>query len=430
MLYLDSFENAEDSRTEDTEDSRTERKFAICSICSFMPNIMELVPSKELLAQWQSQEISWEEFRKQFFKEMRVEYSKGEESRLKGLTEYSLENDVTLYSPEPSGQQTYRAILEEIVNIIWKEEGRTARVVNRALESVEESQLTEIGQGQMETIPQEDEQRSELQEDFARFISEMSKTNENIKSLQEMITNKDEQIQSLQTENRNKDTKNDELERKIDRLEEKISNQKGDIQSLGDVIGERDRLNRKNRELEKQVNKHETTIGNLNQTLSEKEEIISNQKREIQSLQAENRKRGRANTELKTQIAQLQDINAHPGIKDIAVKATGNDPAFAEYFGTLDIDKNLPIELRRWLEKLLIPVVDPLGNMGFESLDLNTAINQYSDFERGDELLAHVIRTQGNLSAHPGIDERTRMGRALCCFFAAALLSPKLPELE
>ena len=174
MLYLDSFEN--------TEDSRTERKFAICAICPSMPNIMELVPSKELFAQWQSQEIGWEEFRKQFFKQMRLEYSNGEESRLKGLTKYSLENDVTLYSPEPSGQQTYRAILEEIVNIIWKEEGRKARVVNRALESVEELQLTEVDQQQMEAIPQEDEQKSALQEDFARFINKtLSETNESIK---------------------------------------------------------------------------------------------------------------------------------------------------------------------------------------------------------------------------------------------------------
>ncbi len=414
MLYLDSFEN--------TKDDRTERKFAICAICPSMPNIMELVPSKELLAQWQSQEISWEEFREQFFEEMRAEYGTGEESRLRGLTEYSLENDVTLYSPEPNGEHTYRAILEEIINIIWKEEERTDRVINLARKPVEALQ-TEADQGQMETIPQEDEQKSELQEDFARFISEMSKTNENIESLQGMITTKDEQIQLLQAENREKDRKNDELERKIDRLEGKISNQQGKIQSLDDVIGERDRLNRKNRELEKQVNKHETTIDDLRQTLSK-------QQSKIQSLKDAIGKRDRDSKELETQVAQLQEIKTHPEIRNIAIKATGNDPVFEEHFRTLDIDKNLPVELRRWLEELLISVVDPLGNMGFENLDLNQAINQYSDFDRADNLLAHVIRTQGNLSVHSSIDERTEMGRALCCFFAAALLSPKLPELE
>ncbi len=385
MLYVNSIENA--------EASPTEKKYAIChEEVPSMPNIPELAPSRELLAQWQSQEISWEIFREQFMTEMRAEYINDEMSRLKGLAKYSSENDVTLHSPEPSGKQTYRTILEEIINIIWKEEGRTDRVINLAREPVEESQLTDADRRQMETIPQEDEQKSELQEDFARFISEMSKTNENIKSLQEMITIKDEQIQSL-----------------------------------NDAIGERNRendgLNRKNRELEEQVNTHETTIDDLHQTLSERES-------EIQSLEDKSSKRNRENDELKTQIAQLQDINTHPGIRDIAVKATGDDPVFGERFRTLDIDKNLPVELRRWLEELLIPSADSHGNMGFKNLDLNQAINQYSDFDRRDELLAHVIRTQGNLSAHPGIDERTRVGRALCCFFAAALLSPRLPELE
>ena len=100
-----------------------------------MQNITELAPSKELLAQWESKEIDWEKFRKQFTDEMRAEY-RNEASRLKGLTKYSLENDVTLHSPEPSGEQTYRAILEEIVNNIWKREGRTDRVINLAAEPV------------------------------------------------------------------------------------------------------------------------------------------------------------------------------------------------------------------------------------------------------------------------------------------------------
>ena len=101
---------------------------------------------------------------------------------------------------------------------------------------------------------------------------------------------------------------------------------------------------------------------------------------------------------------------------------------FGEHFKTLDINQNLPVELRRWLERLLTPSADSHGSMGFESLDLNQAINQHDNFERADNLLAHVIRTQGNLSVHENPDERTEMGRALCCFFAAALLSPKLPE--
>ena len=121
MLYLNSFENAAAIKTEEGY------------VISPMPNITELVPSKELLAQWQSKKISWEEFREGFIEEMQAEF-KGDKSRLKGLAKHSLENDVTLLSPEPSGEQTYRAILEEIINKIWKKEGRTDHVINLAQE--------------------------------------------------------------------------------------------------------------------------------------------------------------------------------------------------------------------------------------------------------------------------------------------------------
>ena len=134
MLYLNSIENA--------EASPTENKYAIChEEVPSMQNIPELAPSRELLAQWQSQEIGWEKFHKQFIEEMRTEYLNGEMSRLRGLVNYSLENDVTLHSPEPSGEQTYRAILEEIINVIWESEGRPNRVNNLVRERVAKSQL-------------------------------------------------------------------------------------------------------------------------------------------------------------------------------------------------------------------------------------------------------------------------------------------------
>ena len=83
--------------------------------------------------------------------EMRAEYRK-EESQLKKLIQYSLENDVTLHSPEPNGEQTYRAILEEIINNIWKREGRTDRVINLAEASVETLHLPAVDQEQMKQI--------------------------------------------------------------------------------------------------------------------------------------------------------------------------------------------------------------------------------------------------------------------------------------
>ena len=144
MLYLNSVENA--------AASKTDKKYAIChEKIPAMQNITELAPSKELLAQWESKEIDWEEFRKQLVAEIRAEYRK-KESRLRRLIQNSLENDVTLHSPEPRGEQTYRTILEELINDIWQGEGRTDRVINLAREPVEVLHLTPDNQEQMQQI--------------------------------------------------------------------------------------------------------------------------------------------------------------------------------------------------------------------------------------------------------------------------------------
>ena len=360
MLYLNSIENA--------EASPTEKKYAIChEETPSMLHIPELAPSRGLLAQWESQEISWEEFRELFFEEMRTEYSNGEMSRLKGLQKYCLENDVTLHSPEPSGEQTYRAILEGIINAIWKSEGRTDRVINLAQEPIEELHLIEGDPQQTSTI---------TQEEIANLVLQ--------KILPEVTSAKDDEIRLIQ--------ENAELKAQIDQLK-------------------------------KELNTHTESIRSLEEKVLEKDE-------ELQSLRAKNREKDRENDELERQIAKLREIKTHPKIKDIAVEAIGNDPAFEEYFRTLAIDKNLPVELRKWLEEQLKSVVNPLANVGFGTLDLNQAINQSHNFDRADNLLAHVIRTQGNLSAHENIDEKTEMGRAFCCFFAAALLAPKLSKAD
>ena len=82
---------------------------------------------------------------------MRAEYRK-KGSQLKRLMEHSLANDITLHSPEPNGEQTYRAILEEVINSIWQREGRTDRVLNLAVEPVEAFQLPAADQEQMKKI--------------------------------------------------------------------------------------------------------------------------------------------------------------------------------------------------------------------------------------------------------------------------------------
>lgn len=229
------------------------------------------------------------------------------------------------------------------------------------------------------TNPQEDEQKRQLQ-------GEIDYLKDTVSEMEDIILTKADEIESLQAEGRQKNEVNSKLQEEIDRLR-KIDEISANISELVD-------------------------------------ERRSSRDGEIQSLNDVIRNKTTENRTLRTQISQLQDINTHPEIRNIAVKATGDGPVFRERFRIFNINTNLPVELRRWLEELLIPRADYHGN-------LNQAINQYSNFDRPDELLAHVIRTQGNLSAHRSeVDERTRMGRALCCFFAAALLSPQLPDRE
>ena len=157
MLYLNAVENV--------AASKTAKKYAICyEKIPAMQNISELAPSKELLAQWESKEIGWETFRKQFTAEMRVEYRKNG-SQLKQLMEHSLANDITLHSPEPNGEQTYRAILAEIINNIWQREGRTDRVLNLAVEPVDAFHLPVANQEQMKQIAAKCEFFSSMQPD-------------------------------------------------------------------------------------------------------------------------------------------------------------------------------------------------------------------------------------------------------------------------
>ena len=373
MLYLNSIENA--------EASPTERKYAIChDEVPSMLNIPELAPSRGLLARWESKEIDWEEFCEEFTDEMRAEY-RNEESRLRKLAEYSLENDVALHSPEPSGDRTYRTILEEIINVIWESAEQTERVINLARDPIEESQLIEGDPQQTSTI---------AQEEIANLVLQ--------KILPEVTSAKDDEIRLIQ--------ENAELRARVDQLEEEI-------------------------------NTHTESMKLLKEKISDKDE-------QLQSLRTKNHEKDRENDKLERQIAKLHEIKTHPKIKDIAIGAAGNDPAFGEYFRALSIDKSLPIELRKWLEEQLKSVVNSPANMGFGNLDLNQLINGHfseeydteDPFKRNNQianrLLAHVIRTQGNLVLHneKGIDEGTRMGRALCCFFAAALLAPKLSKAD
>lgn len=276
------------------------------------------------------------------------------------------------------------------------------------------------------TNPQEDEERWQQQE-------EIDYLRDTLLDKDEIISTKDDEIELLKAEGEQKDRENLELQEEVDRLRgiaESISSLEEQIR---DKDRENDKLNRRNRELEKQVNTHQTTIDDLHQTLSEKEEKISTQEGKIERLEAMINK-------LEEQVDRFQDINTHPEIRDIAVEATGNNPAFGKYFKTRDIDKNLPIDLRRWLEARLKQALSislnhkpELGSLIQEYTNFDVEYSKEPDeFDKIDRYLANVIRTQGNLSAHEEEDEeiyeKMIMSRALCCYFAAALLSSKLPE--
>ena len=144
MLYLDTLDNLK-------KDS-TQNQFIIChQTIEGLQRILELTPAAELLQRWETEKLGWEEFQQAFKAQLREEYSKGEKSRLRGLADYCLENDVVLYSPESPGEQTYRAVLTEVINTIWKQTGKTARAIDQAAESVDNG-LAKVHQEAMEEI--------------------------------------------------------------------------------------------------------------------------------------------------------------------------------------------------------------------------------------------------------------------------------------
>ena len=194
-------------------------------------------------------------------------------------------------------------------------------------------------------------------------------------------------------------------------------------------------------ELQKEIAQLRRTLSEVNVTSETTEsiralsEMLSTKEEEIQSLKYE---QDIEKERLQKQITQLQSETKKPSagtetspfinsIKDIAVKATGDDPVFGEYFRTLDINADLPIELGKWLETQLKNTLNSSESL----FDLIQQCEDAEIFDRNDISFAHVIRGQRNLILHDStIDERTKMGRALYCLFAAALLSPKLPEFE
>ena len=141
MLYLDTLDNF--------GEKNTQNQFVIChKSVKGLRNILELTPATELLQKWENKMLAWEEFQQAFKAQLREEYDRGEKSLLRRLANYCLENDVVIYSPESFGKQTYRAVLADVINNIWKRAGETMRVIDKATESA--NGLTKVHRAAME----------------------------------------------------------------------------------------------------------------------------------------------------------------------------------------------------------------------------------------------------------------------------------------
>ncbi|MBC8232372.1 hypothetical protein H8E77_22725 [bacterium] len=149
MLYINSISNQKAS---------IGRKFAIChEKIQGMPNVLELTPSQELLGAYRSKNMSFEEFEKRFKQQMRAEYRKPK-NRLKGLSEYSIKSDVTLHSPEEKSEGSYRGILAEIINGIWRSLG-----VNQTIIDLTISQEMEILEEEVEVTEEVEPETESLE---------------------------------------------------------------------------------------------------------------------------------------------------------------------------------------------------------------------------------------------------------------------------
>ena len=180
----------------------------------------------------------------------------------------------------------------------------------------------------------------------------------------------------------------------------------------------------------------------------EKEEkqqgLRSNNERQVEILTAEVNRKESENKELKKRVAQLEteyrQLHINPTtqttettdrnqlIKDIAVEVTGNDPVFGEFMRNLEIDENLPLRIGGKIENHLRSI---LKSSNRSLYDLIMECRDADKLDEDDIGLAHGIRKQRNIVAHHGDtneDDRTKMGRAYFCLFAASLLFPKLPE--
>jgi len=185
----------------------------------------------------------------------------------------------------------------------------------------------------------------------------------------------------------------------------------------------------------------------LNHADNERANILVRQDREIQSLRAEFQEKDEENADLNRQINQLQAENRRLSdetkassdarkpddsddiVREMALEVTGKDPVFEEAIRSLQIDGTLPLQIGSVIENHLKQVLNPS-----EKLSLYELIELCGDAEILDEEsvnLAHIIRKQRNIIAHQSgaVDSRVKLGRGLFCLFGASLLFPEIPEI-
>ena len=210
--------------------------------------------------------------------------------------------------------------------------------------------------------------------------------------------------QTIPGQDRSNDQDATELQQNIERID----------QTLSELLKFLDQADNERAEI---LLRQQSSIESLRVDSQTKDEEIANLKTEREKLLSENKR-------LSVEARTSSDGGREEMIRKLALEVTGHDQTFGEAIGDLKFDPTLPFQVGRTVENLLRKVLNSSGT--FYEL-----ITECDDAEMLDEEsvnLAHIIRKQRNVNAHPDglVNPKTELGRGLLCLFCASLLFPKL----
>ena len=213
--------------------------------------------------------------------------------------------------------------------------------------------------------------------------------------------------QSFSRQEKNDDQETTELRNNIERIDQTLSEL---LTFLSHADNERANM----------LMKQERDIQSLREESERKDEEITELNRQIDQLQAENRRLSETRV---SSNADREDI-----VRDMAIEVTGNNQIFGEAIRNLQIDGTLPIQIVSIIENHLKQVLNSYGTL----YDLIVECDDAEILDEESVKLAHTIRKQRNIRAHQSgpVDPRIALGRGLFCLFGASLLFPKISEIR